>query len=197
VSKSSTQRVARCIRPPFTPTIAGLVRALDRLERVRALGTGGLDLSDVPTARVVALARYADQAWATQLADLAPQRRIATLVAYTHLLAASARDDVIDIFDVVFGDLQRAATHRGQKRRVGELRDYDRAVAAMHAQMRSLLDALDDPPTLGEVLAALRVQREGSRRTWARWRRWCARREIPSTSGWSPPTRRSGGSCPR
>ena len=45
----------------------------------------------------MALARYADQAWATQLADLAPQRRIATLVACTHLLAASARDDVIDI----------------------------------------------------------------------------------------------------
>ena len=148
-------------RPPFTPTIAGLVRALDRLERVRALGTGGLDLPDVPAARVVALARYADQAWATQLADLVPQRRTATLVAYTQLLTASARDDVIDIFDVVFGDLQRAATHRGQKRRAGELRDYDRAVAAVHAQMRSLLDALDDPLTLEEVLAALRVRREG------------------------------------
>jgi len=64
-------------RPPFTPTIAGLVRALDRLERVRALGTGGLDMSDVPAARVVALARYADQAWATQLADL----RVATRYA--------------------------------------------------------------------------------------------------------------------
>jgi hypothetical protein len=110
-------------RPPFTPTIAGLVRALDRLERVQALGAGQLDLSGVPPARVVALARYADQAWATQLADLGSERRIATLVAYTHLLAASARDDVIDIFDVVFGDLQRAATHRGQKRRAGELRD--------------------------------------------------------------------------
>src|SRR5436190_9695526 len=59
----------------------------------------------IPPARLVALARYADQAWATQLADLGPERRIATLVAYTHMLAASARDDVIDIFDVVFGDL--------------------------------------------------------------------------------------------
>ena len=93
-------------RPPFTPTITGLVRALDRLERVRALGAGQLDLSGIPPARVVALARYADQAWVTQLADLGPERRIATLVAYTHLLAVSARDDVIDIFDVVFGDLQ-------------------------------------------------------------------------------------------
>ena len=55
---------------------------------------------------------------------------------------------MIDIFNVVFGDLQRAATHRGEKRRAGELRDYDRAVAGVHAHMRSLLDALDDQPAL-------------------------------------------------
>jgi hypothetical protein len=78
----------------------------------------------------VALARYADQAWATQLVDLGPERRIATLTAYTHVLAGSARDDVIDIFDVVFGDLQRAATHRGQKRRAGEFRASDQAALA-------------------------------------------------------------------
>ena len=104
---------------------------------------------------------------------------------------------MIDIFDVVFGDLQRAATHRGQKRRAGELRDYDRAVAAVHAQMRSLLDALDDPPALEEVLAALRVQREGIEANMGTVEALMRPREIPSTSGWSPPTRRSGGSCPR
>jgi hypothetical protein len=74
-------------RPPFTLTITGLVRALDR---IRGIGAGELDLSGVPPARIVALARYADQAWATQLADLAPQRRIATLTACTHVLAAPA-----------------------------------------------------------------------------------------------------------
>ena len=117
-------------RPPFTPTITGLVRALDRLDRVRGIGAGDLDLSGIPAARVVALARHADQAWATQLADLGATRRVATLAAYTHVLAGSARDDVIDIFDVVFGDMQRAATHRGEKRRASQLRDYDTAVAA-------------------------------------------------------------------
>jgi hypothetical protein len=55
---------------------------------------------------------------------------------YTHLLTSSARDDVIDIFDVVFGDLQRSATHRGQQRRTGELRDYDRAVGEVRARVR-------------------------------------------------------------
>ncbi len=101
-------------RPPFTPTITGLVRALDRLDRVRGIGAGGLDLSGIPAARVVALARHADQAWSTQLADLGATRRVATLAAYAHVLASSARDDVIDIFDVVFGDMQRAAAHRGE-----------------------------------------------------------------------------------
>lgn len=148
-------------RPPFSPTINGLGRALDRLERVRALGTGDLDLSGIPPARVVALARYADQAWVSQLADLGPKRRMATLVAYTHILAGSARDDVIDIFDVVFGDMQRAATHRGEKRRAGQLRDYDGAVAAVHARMRSLLDALDDDASLGGVLDTFRTERSG------------------------------------
>ena len=91
----------RLRRPPFTPTITGLVKALQRLAEVRALGAGAVDLCGLPARRVAALARYADQAWVTQLADLADERRVATLLAYTHALTADARDDVIDIFDVV------------------------------------------------------------------------------------------------
>ena len=148
----------RLRRPPFSPTITGLVNALQRLDEVRGLGAGALDLSGIPARRVRALARYADQAWATQLADLGSTRRTATLLAYTHLLTASARDDVIDIFDVVFGDLQRSATHRGQHRRTGELRDYDRAVGEVHARMRRVLDVLDaDPVAVTSVLDQLRA----------------------------------------
>ena len=148
-------------RPPFTPTVTRLVRALDRLDRIRALGAGDLDLSGILAARIVALARYADQAWATQLADLGPERRIATLTACTHVLTGSAPDDVIDILAWVFGDLQRATAHRGEKRRAGELRDYDQAVAAVHARMRSLLDVLDDDPALATVLEEFRTGRAG------------------------------------
>jgi hypothetical protein len=121
---------------------------------------GGLDLSRLSPRRVAGLARYAEDAWATQLADLAPPRRAATLIAFVHVLGSSARDDVIDIFDVVFGDLQRAATSRGQKRRAGELRDYDRAVGELQTAMQSVLDALDDAAAIAVVLADLREHRE-------------------------------------
>lgn len=150
----------RLRRPPFSPTITGLVQALERLGEIRGLGVGGLDLSGLPPRRVAGLARYAEDAWATQLADLAPKRRVATLVAFVHVLTTSARDDVIDIFDVVFGDLQRSATNRGRRRRTAELRDYDRAVGELQARMKSLLDALDDDAAVAVVLAAFREDRE-------------------------------------
>jgi hypothetical protein len=74
---------------------------LERRAEVRAIGAGGLDLSALPARRVAALARYADQAWATQLADLVGDRRIATLLAYIHVLTASARDDRTGIEDAM------------------------------------------------------------------------------------------------
>ncbi|MGH9022414.1 MAG: DUF4158 domain-containing protein, partial [Acidimicrobiia bacterium] len=151
----------RLRRSPFSPTITGLVQSLERLGEVRALGVDTLDLSHLPPRRVAGLARYAEDAWVTQLADLDPQRLVATLVAYAHVLRASARDDVIDIFNVVFGDLQRAATNRGKKRRAGELKDYDRAVAELHARMQSVLDALDCDEAIVIVLGTLRDDREG------------------------------------
>ena len=151
----------RLRRPPFTPSIGGLIQALQRLGEVRALGAGELDLSKLPVRRVARLARYAGDAWVTQLADLAADRRTATLIAFFHVLTASARDDVIDIFDVVFGDLQRLATNRGKKRRAGELADYDQAVGELHASMRSLLDALDDSDdAIAAALGCLHTDRE-------------------------------------
>ena len=47
------------------------------------------------------------------------------------------------------------------KRRAGELRDYDQAVAAVHTRMRVLLDALDDQAALAEVLESFRAGRAG------------------------------------
>jgi len=150
----------RLRRSPFSPTVNGLVQALDRLAEVRALQVGELDLSRLPPRRVAGLARYAEDAWVSQLADLAPLRRSATLIAFVHTLTRNARDDVIDVFDVVFGDMQRSAKSRGQRRRVAELRLYDRAVSEVQAAMQTILDALDDPASIGAAIDGLRDDRE-------------------------------------
>jgi TnpA family transposase len=150
----------RLRRSPFSPTVAGLVQGLDRLGEIRALDAGGVDLSRLPGRRVAGLARYAEDAWVSQLRDLAPQRRAATLVAFAHSLTRSAQDDVVDIFDIVFGDMQRAAKHRGEKLRDKDHRDYDRAVSEVHAALRTVLDALDDPTAIKDAIAVIRDDRE-------------------------------------
>lgn len=150
----------RLRRSPFTPTVGGLVQALARLSEIRQLAAGDLDLSRLPSRRIASLARYAEDAWVSQLADLAPRRRSATLVAFAHSLTRSAQDDVVDIFDVVFGDMQRSARNRGEKRRATDLRDYDRAVGEVHAALRTILDALDDPAAIEAALGEIRDDRE-------------------------------------
>lgn len=150
----------RLRRSPFSPTVAGLVQGLDRLEEIRALDAGNVDLSRLPDRRIAGLARYAEDAWVSQLRDLAPQRRAATLVAFAHSLTRSAQDDVVDIFDIVFGDMQRSAKHRGEKLRDKDHRDYDRAVSEVHTALRTVLDALDDPTAIKDALAVIRDDRE-------------------------------------
>jgi len=111
----------------------------------------------------------ADEAWRliwtdvalSDLASLAPNAGSRPCWPTPTCSPAAPATTVIDIFDVVFGDLQRAATHRGQKRRTRELRDYDRAVAELHTRMQALLEGLDDPAALPGTLDGLRADRAG------------------------------------
>lgn len=150
----------RLRRSPVNPTVEGLVKALGRLEEVRSLGLTEIDLSRLPRRRVAALARYGEDAWVSQLVDLAPERRTATLVAFVHTLGESARDDVVDVFDRVFGDMQRSAHNRGQQRRVAELRTYDRAVGEIRTALDQLLSVIDDPDQVAEAVGQLRRDRD-------------------------------------
>ena len=62
--------------------------------------------------------------------------------------------------------------------------------------MRSLLDALDDPPTLEEVLAEFRTKRERIETNMGTVEALMRPPGDPFYDGWSRFTRRSAGSCP-
>jgi hypothetical protein len=78
-----------------------MVRALERAGEVAAVGAGAVDVSTVPSTRLVALARYGVTAKAAALGDLAESRRTATLVAALQSLERTAVDDAMFLWDQV------------------------------------------------------------------------------------------------
>lgn len=68
----------RLRRAPTRVSAAALVQALTRVQEVRALGVGSLDLTRLPRGRVIALARYASAARAQTIARMPEARRVAT-----------------------------------------------------------------------------------------------------------------------
>jgi TnpA family transposase len=98
---------------------------------VRQLDVGPLDLVNVPTSRIKALAQYAVTTKAQNIANLTEQRRIATLVSFARQLAVTAQDDSLDVLDMLIRDLLARSVSSGKKARLRTLRDLDAAALSL------------------------------------------------------------------
>jgi hypothetical protein len=74
---------------------------LQRLEAIRALGGGDLPLTPIPPNRLRAVARYGAAARAQAIAQLAPERRLATRRAFAPAFAVIALDEALERLDRV------------------------------------------------------------------------------------------------
>jgi len=86
---------------PTTVSGPSLVRALERLNTVRGLGNSVPAAATIPPNRIAALARFAETAKVTAVSRLPALRRAATLVAFIHVLEASAQDDAIEVLEML------------------------------------------------------------------------------------------------
>ncbi len=118
-----------------------LVAALKRLETVRALGVGRLDVADLPPGRLRVLARHATTSRAQALERLAPDRRVATLLAFAWALEATAMDDALDVFDRILDEMLRGATRAGKKERLRTVGTLDTAALILRDVARVVRDA--------------------------------------------------------
>lgn len=159
----------RLRRSPTRVSGPALVTALNRVEEIRALGVGTLDLSSLPPGRLHALARYAATAWAPTLARMPEDRRIATLVAFAYAFEIKAMDDGLDLLDLLITDLAAQAERIGKKERLRTLRDLDAAAHRLREACEILLDAPYEASEAARVIERIfsRISREQLRQATA------------------------------
>ena len=126
--------------PPTRISAPALLAALERVERIRAVGIAKVDLSDVPDARQAILARHAQTSWAQTLARMNEDRRLATLLVFVQTLERTATDDVLDLFDALLGSLLLKGEIRQRRDRLRTLKDLDQAALVLQDAVRVLLD---------------------------------------------------------
>ena len=137
-------------KSPVSMSGPSLVRALDRLDKVRAHGIALRAGASIPASRIAALANFASRAKAVAIARLPKVRRLAALAAFMHTLDASAQDDALDVLDGLLNEIFRTAERADKNARLRSLRDLDAAASTLVEVCAVLLDtALAD----GEVRA--------------------------------------------
>jgi TnpA family transposase len=150
---SRVSKLDRLRRAPTKLSATGLVRALERVEEIRRLGVSELDLSAVPPTRVVALGRYASTAKAQAIARMAPERRLATLLAVARRLEIAATDDALDVFDQLLAQQLSRAKRESDAERLAILPRLGAAASVLSAAVEVLLEP--PAPTLDAIWAAI------------------------------------------
>lgn len=119
----------------------GMAAALDRVSQLAGLGVGEVDISGVPSRRVIELARYGMAAKAPKLARHPYRRRIATLLATVRWLH-TAVDDALELFDVFMAnELLSKASKQADRQKLRQQGIYARHTGVLKAAAEVLLDA--------------------------------------------------------
>ena len=130
----------RLRKGPFRRSAPELVRALRRVDEIRALGIDLPVSHRVPPGRIQTLARFGMSAKAGAIERLPDDRRLATLVAFTVTLESCAVDEALDLLDILLTDLFSDAEKAGKQTRLRSLKDLDAAVTQLSRPCQVLLD---------------------------------------------------------
>ncbi|MBD2773974.1 Tn3 family transposase [Iningainema tapete] len=151
-----TTPLDRLRRSPTRSSAPALVGALNRLVEVRAIGVNTLSLSAIPKSQLKVLARTASSVRAQAIARMPPERRTATLLAFVHVLEATATDDAIDLLDLLIGDLLASSKRIGERERLRTIKDLDAAALQLCKACGVLLDSTcDDQKVRDEIFTRI------------------------------------------
>ncbi len=150
--ESRQSHLDRLRRGPVRVSGPGLVDALKRVEELRDLGVGNIDLCTFPPGRINSLARHAARSTAHMIRRMPKNRQTATLLAFAKTTELAAMDDALDVLDSLAEKIFKEARQTGEKKRMRTLRDMDRAALDLRKACEVLLDQDVPPSKLRDVI---------------------------------------------
>ena len=117
--------------PPLSPAPRNVMRLLERLDHVRAIGIAPARAATIPAAAFDRIADEAVRITSQHLAELPDRRRHAVLAAAALRLRESLADAVLTMMDKLLGSMMRRAENRTRDKALG-------AIRALQAQLRLL-----------------------------------------------------------
>jgi hypothetical protein len=136
----------------LNPTTSGIIKAIERFDKLLLLGAYNWNISRLPIGRVRTLSRYASMARVQTLSRMNDDRRIAMLAAFAIFFTVSAQDDVIDIMEQFFTELFKKSNRNDQKTRLRTIKDLDKAARQLRDVCALLLDEAISSKDMREVV---------------------------------------------
>ncbi len=115
-------------RGPRPVSVDGLRDATNRLAAARELSSSTWSLDGLPAAKITRLAHDGATLGARDLARMAHERRLGTLVAFAHTLRRTAQDDLVHLMDIHLRLVMNRADTKDRRERLRTLRALDAAV---------------------------------------------------------------------
>ena len=164
-SGKGNTRITTLERLRRSPTYASsrtMAAALTRLDEIRQLGIGTLDLGNISPSRIRTLAAYAVTSKASTLARLPDEQRAATLLCCARALEVTALDDSLDVLDLLLRDLLAKSERTGKKERLRTLRDLDTASLQLAERVEQLFKEERSDKDLRDYLEAQQTTMQAS-----------------------------------
>lgn len=128
---------------PARVSVPELLRQLERLTRLQALGAGTIDVETVPAGRMNALVRYGLAGKSSALQGLSGQRRGATVLCAVRALTSEVADDLCDALDaIVTQRVVRKATRESTAARLKSLPRLSKASLQLAKAAKTLVEVL-------------------------------------------------------
>ncbi|OEU78064.1 MAG: transposase, partial [Desulfobacterales bacterium S5133MH4] len=145
---SHQSNLDRLRQAPTRVSGPALIKAVERVKEIRAIGVENINLSVIPQNRLRSLARYSTCASAQTISRMAENRKIATLLAFSSVFSTTAMDDALEVFDLLITKIRSDAEKNGKKNRLRTIGDLDSAALKL---LKVCDIVLDETCPTGEV----------------------------------------------